>query len=198
MKNHLKKPGNIRLNSKHAALVCNIEVNTSVVPILTFFFIIGIISFPNLLNGQSLSRAVLGVGGGTFNISKTHINWTVGEAISGLHKSSDELLTIKSGFQQPNKILIRSKMSSVQPQVVIAPNPVSSILNMEIPTDLSDLQLNYQLIDAHGKVLIEPQQISVESTSLDLTNYPAGLYFLQLIGNQSSYNQSFKVIKLDH
>ncbi|MFT5989114.1 MAG: DNA/RNA endonuclease YhcR with UshA esterase domain, partial [Neolewinella sp.] len=59
-------------------------------------------------------------------------------------------------------------------EVLVYPNPTGGVLELLLPTEVN----SYRLMDLNGRILQQGQP----STSLDLTELPAGMYQLQFIG----------------
>ena len=74
--------------------------------------------------------------------------------------------------------------------IKVYPNPVKDILQIQVETSLP---YDYQVFDISGKLLQigKSQQI----TQLDLSTYPAGLYFLKISSENNTYQGGVKFIK---
>jgi CubicO group peptidase (beta-lactamase class C family) len=73
---------------------------------------------------------------------------------------------------------------------MIYPNPVSDILNLDLP--FSNGLFDVKVINIEGKVLITKENIDNKS-ALDLSDLNAGMYIVQAIGSNGIF--SFKVVK---
>ncbi|WP_276132855.1 LamG-like jellyroll fold domain-containing protein [Polluticoccus soli] len=60
------------------------------------------------------------------------------------------------------------------PKILMYPNPVTDILNIQIPSG----QANIEILDIHGKKTMSETHVS--SGKLDLRDLPTGLYFIKL------------------
>ena len=75
--------------------------------------------------------------------------------------------------------------------IKIAPNPVVDWVTLELP----DAQTTYQLQLVHSSGQVVRQHILQGTTQLDLSDLPAGLYFLQIGSTSNAPWQTFKLIK---
>lgn len=75
-------------------------------------------------------------------------------------------------------------------EVKVYPNPTNGIFNLSIPIFYSDTKIN--IINALGKVIMQ-QKIEAYNTSINLTRFSNGIYFIKLTNNKKE--QNFKVIK---
>ena len=74
----------------------------------------------------------------------------------------------------------------------VFPNPAKNELNIQIPTSLRAKQSNLCVYNSMGQeisILRQAQDdISVKgSTKIDVSNYPKGVYFLMLEGNNQTW-----------
>ncbi|MFC0603321.1 chondroitinase-B domain-containing protein [Winogradskyella pulchriflava] len=80
---------------------------------------------------------------------------------------------------------------SLEAQIRIFPNPFKNELNLDVPTGLTSNISGFRLLDSMGKTLME-----TEGTSLKLRNpLSNGLYFLQVLDNNSKVMLTKKVMK---
>jgi subtilisin family serine protease/PKD repeat protein len=65
--------------------------------------------------------------------------------------------------------------------IKIYPNPTNDILNIELNLDKKS-KVQFQIFDAVGKLVLTTsnQSFNTQSTTLDLSNLPLGIYFLQV------------------
>ena len=79
-----------------------------------------------------------------------------------------------------------------QSTIHIYPNPTKGLLRVEITGDRENNPVSLQLYDMSGKVLIQESNI-VSSTTIDLSNQPAGIYILRLTAEKEK--NEWKIIK---
>ena len=76
--------------------------------------------------------------------------------------------------------------------MTVFPNPTTNFVVLKVEKyEVADLI--YQLIDTNGR-LIESKKILGEATTVDINNYPATIYFLQVLDNNKAI-KTFKIIK---
>ena len=141
--------------------------------------------------------------GRTSQIGKIQLDWTLGEVAVAMVFTPSGFLT--EGFQQPEIL----RVESVQPNlpdasgiaaseaIAIAPNPVSTLLTIQIPEGWSRSASTIVLFDVNGQQ-IQPGQITpgVATSELDMRAHPAGTYWLHIVAKDSKQIQTFKVIKI--
>jgi len=90
--------------------------------------------------------------------------------------AGDLVFDIDSTFiQDPSSSIQETEKNS---RIIIYPNPVGNILSVK-NMDQGNYQL--QISDLSGKIVLEKSvQMNKESLSLDISNIPSGVYFLQL------------------
>ena len=157
------------------------------------FIVICTILFTSM-TGQSLEPSVISSSGDYTESKDISIAWTLGEI--GIHtiRTDDGMLT--EGFHQPILVVqavdaderIPSDIHSpLELEIAVMPNPVKSILTVNIQSDEDELVLA-TLLDVTGKsitsLVIDPV---ISSAQIDVRNLPVGLYLLrfQKIGSES-------------
>lgn len=71
-----------------------------------------------------------------------------------------------------------AKIDEVEPQISIYPNPTSSYVNVEL-SEYSSENSELSLIDFSGKTIYR-SNFSGDRTTIDMTNYPPGVYFVKI------------------
>jgi hypothetical protein len=75
------------------------------------------------------------------------------------------------------------------------PNPTNNYLNIDIPDIINYKKLNYQIIDINGRILLS-NSIYQPKTTIELTGFASGLYFIQIYNSNILLNSSkISVIK---
>lgn len=82
--------------------------------------------------------------------------------------------------------------SNLTSQIKIGPNPTLGLLNLTINPGIVNEITSLKLVDLKGKTLISQSSGFASNVQLDLSNRPAGLYFLQI--STSSEQRSIKII----
>ena len=80
---------------------------------------------------------------------------------------------------------------SAAPPVSIYPNPATELLQVEL-SDAWEGTANWRLYNSRGQ-LMSAEQATSASISIDVTPLPAGIYFLQLSGNQGQRTEKIVV-----
>ena len=86
---------------------------------------------------------------------------------------------------------IAMKLDCGKRQVFVYPNPVTDVLNINI-TNSQDNSTRAKLFDANGRLIYSNNMISGTNT-VNMVNYPKGIYLLQLINTTEV--QNLKIIK---
>ena len=168
-----------------------------------FIFLIGLL-FTYGGFTQSLSPSVLATDGAVSQGKTISLEWTLGEAAVQTIRSPNGLLT--EGFHQPTLMVedleintpqLDTKVHSSELQVTVAPNPVKPILHLTIESDLDETGI-VQIVDLWGKTLQEIEtNLSFETSDIDLTNFPAGMYMLYLRKKDGAFLKTFKITKVN-
>ena len=128
----------------------------------------------NLVEGQSISRQVIGSCGNTGNVGNQIIQQTIGQPASTTVVKNDEII-LRQGFHQPTGFYFLEDSQSCE--FILSPNPTEGNFNIDLPTFYQGAQL--VIINSDGKLLADKPIISgITSHSLgDLAN---GVYILKL------------------
>lgn len=143
-------------------------------------------------NAQSQLSEVLSTAGGTSQVGKIRLAWTVGEtAVS--RWSTPNGGSVTEGFHQPKLVFTEIGASSVA-LVRIAPNPVQT--NLQLVVDNKETRdLSATLIDLQGRILWRLNHLIVGNNQINLDQYPSGVYFLSIQDVNEVPLQTFKVVK---
>ncbi|MBK7477416.1 MAG: T9SS type A sorting domain-containing protein [Haliscomenobacter sp.] len=152
-------------------------------------------SSPLVLQAQSLSPQVFGSAGGAVLHNGVRINWTLGEAAVSRVYADNAKGSVTEGFHQP-ALQIKPASGLQALQVSIAPNPVLSVLNLGLPASVTS-DVTATISDAQGNVVLNRVQLKPGSTELDLSLFPAGMYFLTIRQADQPAGQTYKVVKLN-
>lgn len=97
---------------------------------------------------------------------------TINEAIAEGFTSGTEVLGTKEFTFEPNDIQVY-------------PNPSSDVLNIRINEHITE-SVHYELINSLGKSVLVGKVENDFNTTLDISNYPKGLYFINFNTNNTS------------
>jgi len=151
------------------------------------------------LNAQDLSLSVVSSAGSSDRIENLSIDWTVGEIAISSMVTSGEMYT--EGFHQPLLLVEHVDPSANDGteslEIRIQPNPVVSILRVEVDDPLSRI-LDFEIIDLQGRILEKIRYDAILSaTSIEMRPYPAGLYLLRVVETSSGkLLETYKISKL--
>ena len=123
--------------------------------------------------------------GGTVSYSVGQIVYTTSSGTNG---------SVAQGVQQPYEISVVLGIEEANGihLMTVFPNPTTNFVVLKVEKyEVADLI--YQLIDTNGR-LIESKKILGEATTVDINNYPATIYFLQVLDNNKAI-KTFKIIK---
>lgn len=104
------------------------------------------------VRAQSLSASVIGSTGGHFASSGGSLSWTLGEIMTETYKQNRGFLT--QGFHQPLMIRVTGLEEVEEKNLLVFPNPVRDILNLQI-TENGDYRI--ELFDLQGQRLVNDQ-----------------------------------------
>jgi hypothetical protein len=140
---------------------------------------------------QSLSPQVVSSAGGKMQSSTIRLDWTLGETAVARWNTPNGFTT--EGFHQPVlEVSLLPEYST--PKVSIAPNPVQSILNVQLK-EASQKALFVQLVDVQGRVIVQRTSLGLGNTELNMSDLPSGIFFLQVLQQNGKTLEAFKVIK---
>ena len=147
---------------------------------------------------QSFDRSVLASDGATSSIGSVTLDWTLGELATTMLITENGMLT--QGFHQPElsvSTLLSYENLEAFYQVQVMPNPVSSLLYVNVTSDREEA-LSVYLLDLNGKVL-KKEKIDFPFAPLqfDMTRYPSGLYVIRVLTEDQQPIGLFKVNKPD-
>lgn len=146
-----------------------------------------------IAGAQSLSPQVLSTAGNTIQGQGGSLSWTLGETAVSRWVSADQKNVVTEGFHQP-QLQVNFIGAQTEQWVQIVPNPVRERLNLAVVSTQQELYLA-NLIDAQGKVLIKDLKVAGKA-EIDMSTYPAGIYFLSIRQSGESSVQNHKVVKL--
>jgi len=135
-----------------------------------------------IINGTTVfaQSGVIASGGDISNNSHT-ISYSIGQPFT-------QIGTINEGLQQPYKFLIigldEIKISSVK----VFPNPVSSVLKIQVSNESKS---KFGFYSTTGQILRERE--FNKSTSINVNNFSKGIYFLKIFHTINDI-KTFKII----
>jgi len=141
------------------------------------------------INGQSISKHVIGTAGKTENNSNLKVSWTIGEPVVGLMTAGGKQLG--NGYHPSLNVQALSvEESLLDVQIRVYPNPTSEMLYVSHP-ELNSFYI--QISDLNGK-LIYSNTINKEEP-LDISNYSQGMYLVTIENKETNKKNTYKIIK---
>ena len=156
-----------------------------------FTFILLFISFISF--AQQISPEVIASGGDHFENSDLSMSWTIGETVIATLES-DYILT--QGFHQDIFTITAVDEKELENiSINIFPNPTADYLYIDWKSNTQLMeQVNIQLLDMNGKVLLEKSYHSPSDIMMiNLQSYERAHYILRLINGRQI--KTFKIIK---
>ena len=169
--------------------------------LLCFIFFL----FASNLQSQTITPFTVNVAGFTAQKSGYAITISTGEAISITDFTSPNGIILNSGFLQNNPPIVTSINDlyvKIGPdEIRITPNPTKSITNL-FTSFKQKGTMQYQILDGASIPIYRSQSIShldTRQTVIQLTPYPAGVYYIQIFFNPFNgviKSGIYKIIKL--
>lgn len=156
--------------------------------LLFFITVVSSFSITNCLAQESTVSS-----GGDIVGSNGNIAYSVGQVVYTTNTGSNG--SVAQGVQQPyevSEVLASEDFLDLVRDLKVFPNPTTDVLTINV-INSNNLQLDYQMTDMNGRVLIAQKNISNE-TNISVSSFPAAIYFLQ-ITNQNKEVKTFKIIK---
>ena len=166
---------------------------------------ISLLSCCSFLSAQSITPFTVNIAGFTAQKSGYSLTVSTGEAISITNFTSPNGASLNSGFLQNNPPLVTSinDVLSVigNDEIIITPNPTKTTTNIYAKFNKPG-NLQFQILDVASKQLFRSPSASylnAKQTIVDLTPYPAGVYYIQVMFKPASGPMKsgiYKIIKL--
>ena len=133
---------------------------------------------------QSITPFTVNIAGFTATQNGYSLTVSTGETISITNFKSPNGESLNSGFLQNNPPLVTSIEELLTKigdnEISITPNPTNSVSNL-ISNFSVPGQMQYQILDIGSKLMFRSQPLnglSNKQTKLELSNYPAGVYYV--------------------
>lgn len=161
--------------------------------LLLIFMSVGSMGF-----AQSFDRTVLASDGATSSTGTITLDWTLGELAISTLATQEGLMT--QGFHQPmltaTKILTTNELEKYY-QVQVMPNPVSSILTVDVQSEREE-PLLVDFLDLSGKVIKRAKlEFPFDPVQFEVEQYPSGLYVIRVTTEEQKPIRFFKINKID-
>lgn len=189
------------LPGKHSAIALTYRAsgwndflqNTTCMKLLKFCLCGMLVLAASLGYAQSLSPQVLSNAGGSIATPEMRLSWTLGEVAISKWQAAGNAGFLTEGYHQPRLQVNPANQDELYP-VQILPNPVQGTLNLIALSDGQEVFLA-SLQDAQGKILVK-DVILKGKAEINMSSFPAGIYFLSIQQSGKSPIQNHKVVKL--
>ena len=154
---------------------------------VTLFVLVYILYNSFSLQAQtSLGRQVVAAAGENTATPHLSLSWTAGEAVVGPATGAGQ--TLNQGFQQPPLQIVSTEEATLRERLALRlyPNPTASVLHIERLSD-ADSAWNLRVYSVAGQHFPIPDgklAAGIPLLSVDLSELPAGQYFLQVRGEK--------------
>ena len=143
------------------------------------------------VSSQSISKQVIGPGGGTDDNGTNKLSYTTGEVIVGAMTSEDGSIQLGNGYYPSLDLEALSvENPSLHLNLKVFPNPVTETLFITHPTEQF---FEVQITDISGKLLL--QTAHQKQQPLSVQNLTSGTYFVTVTTKDSKQTNTYKIIK---
>ncbi len=162
-------------------------------PVFGASFLLGLLMLSQLAFGQA-DLSIVGSCGDRLVGTTMVLDWTVGEPIIATVTTSSRLLS--QGFHQPtvDTLVITEIQGTMTGLAVVTPNPSAGLVMLQI-TDWPNALLQIQVSDGTGTILQRLDGVGPGNTSINLTQYAAGLYQISVHDPAKNSTQLFRILK---
>lgn len=136
------------------------------------------------LNAQMIGPATLNATGGFAVIGANEYEWSIGE-MTLVNTYTGTNLVVTQGVLQPLDGSNSIKEQQTTKNILVYPNPVSDILNVQVTYNSSGV-LSYSLVDMKGAVQRSgsfPVENGKVTQQVDMSDLAPGSYILEFTGN---------------
>ncbi len=172
------------------------------------YYLIFVISFFlnfNSIEAQTVSPIVQNIGGNPGKQSGPKLKYSVGDQVAETFSSPNQY-SIKTGFLQTSvtqkTIVTKSGIDYLGDKYIrIATNPATTSFKLKTKIPIVG-QLQYRLLNASTRTILISESIKIEGPEdrlINISNYPSGIYRLQLFFKPLSatiQTKTLSVIKL--
>lgn len=141
-----------------------------------------------LLSINLIAQEIVTTTGGYNQSPAGSFTYTIGEPAVETYTNSSAIIT--QGFNQTKLTVTEvSSLSNLTLEVSVYPNPAQEFLIIKTN---AFIDLNYQLFDASGRLIIM-NDINELETSINFNTISTGVYFIKLF----KYNKEIKIFKIE-
>lgn len=159
----------------------------------TFLTIGMFVALYGVARAQSVSPDVIATAGDFYQNASGSISWTLGEPMGETYSSANNILT--QGFQQPWDF--GTDVQAPTPVNADAyPNPTSDVVHLQFGAEASG-EYVIDVFNTLGQQVSQTQYTASPSsqTTVSLTDFSDGVYFLTIRKVDGSQSSTFKITK---
>lgn len=159
--------------------------------------VISVICSHNLCLAQSVEPEVYATSGDHYTGTNAQLSWTIGEPVIETVSNTNNIIT--QGFHQTSYDITSIKENpDLGYNISVFPNPVSNTLQINISSAVDNSNLQIELMDITGKILINEKIAGTIITyQLNMREYAPGSYFLRITNKKEQLINSYKIQKVN-
>ncbi len=154
----------------------------------TYYYLLFLCSFVSNINAQSLQRETIASSGAYVIGNGTLIRQTIGQPY-GTSSNYDNGIKFNPGFQQA---LFSVETINSTIDLLIFPNPATRQVTIKTTSVLENV--NLQIIDANGKILISEKLNEFTSYTANCDTWANGVYLISLYNSKNNLYSSKLII----
>jgi hypothetical protein len=140
---------------------------------------------------QTISKQVIGPGGGVFDTGISKLSYTTGEVVVGAMTSEDGSIQLGNGYYPSLDLsTLNTQSPELKLQVKVYPNPTTEAIFITHPTEQF---FEVRITDVSGKQILQtPHQ---RQEPLSVQTLTTGTYFVTVTTKDSKQTNTYKIIK---
>ena len=143
------------------------------------------------VSSQSISKQVIGPGGGTDDNGTNKLSYTTGEVIVGAMTSEDGSIQLGNGYYPSLDLEALSiENPELQLNLKLFPNPVTEAFYVSHPTAT---QFKLNITSINGKQLFSGTHQKGQPFSME--SYGSGIYLVTVTTLETNQSNTYKIIK---
>lgn len=152
-----------------------------------------LILFIVFISNFVVAQSAITVSGSNGSSTTGSVSYSVGQPIYATDFASNG--SVSEGVQQPYEIstvLSTQEAQGINLFLSVFPNPTSDFVTLKV-TNYDFEALNFQLVDANGKLYLDEKTASNE-TKIEIGNLLSSVYFLKISDGKKEL-KTFKILK---
>ena len=140
---------------------------------------------------QTISKQVIGPGGGVFDTGTNKLSYTTGEVVVGAMTSEDGSIQLGNGYYPSLDLsTLNTQSPELKLQVKVYPNPTTEAIFITHPTEQF---FEVRITDVSGKQIL--QTAHQRQQTLCVQSLTSGTYFVTVTTRDSKQTNTYKIIK---